>query len=85
MTEPPNHREHEVKFSHDAKQGVPRWVKVSGIVAVVLVVLLVVSRFIGGGHGVGPHFMHFMPSGLIHSPTPSTEQGSRASSGLNFG
>jgi hypothetical protein len=36
--------------------GTPRWVKVSGIVALVLVLLvLVVMLFVGGNHGPGRH------------------------------
>ena len=39
----------------------PRWVKVFGIVALVLVLLVVIMMFIGGGnHGPGRH----MPSGV---------------------
>jgi hypothetical protein len=34
----------------------PRWVKVSGIIAIVLVLLVVIMMFIGGGkHGPGRH------------------------------
>jgi hypothetical protein len=33
----------------------PRWVKVFGIIAIVVVVLFVVLQFIGGGHGPGRH------------------------------
>lgn len=39
--------------------GMPRWVKVSAIVAVVLVVLVVVMLLVGGGpgnHGPNRHF-----------------------------
>lgn len=40
--------------------GAPRWVKVSGIVALVLVLLIVIAMFVGGGnHGPGRH----IPSG----------------------
>ena len=36
--------------------GTPRWVKVSGIVALALVILFVVVMFTGGGgHGPGRH------------------------------
>ena len=35
--------------------GAPRWVKVFGIIALVLALLLVVSQFVGGGHGPGRH------------------------------
>lgn len=38
--------------------GAPRWVKVSGIVAVVLVLLFVLLKItgVGGQHGPGRHF-----------------------------
>jgi hypothetical protein len=40
--------------------GTPRWVKISGIVAVVLALLLVIAAIFGGGrHGPGRH----LPSG----------------------
>lgn len=36
--------------------GMPRWVKVSGVVVGVLILLAVVAMFIGGGqHGPGRH------------------------------
>lgn len=39
---------------HDA--GTPRWVKVSGIVGVVMVLLFIIMMLIGGGsHGPGRH------------------------------
>ena len=41
--------------------GTPRWVKVLGIIATGLVLLVVIMMFIGGGdHGPGRH----MPSGV---------------------
>ncbi len=46
--------------------GTPRWVKVSGIIALVLVLLVVVMLLFGGGnHGPGRH----MPSGDAGSHT----------------
>lgn len=33
----------------------PRWVKVSGLVAVVLILLVIVSMLIGGNHGPARH------------------------------
>jgi hypothetical protein len=41
----------------DANEGMPRWVKVSGIVAALIVVLLVAVMLLSGGeHGPGRHF-----------------------------
>jgi hypothetical protein len=47
----------------------PRWVKVVGIVALVLVLLVVIRRFTGVGdpHGPGRH----IPSGHVGGHTPS--------------
>jgi hypothetical protein len=54
--------------------GTPRWVKVFGIIALVLVVLIVVMLVIGrGGHGPGRHTLgadtsgsHAGPQGVAH-------------------
>jgi hypothetical protein len=35
--------------------GAPRWVKVSGIIAIAVVLLLVIVLVVGGGHGPGGH------------------------------
>jgi hypothetical protein len=41
---------------HESPPGMPRWVKVFGIVAVVVVLLIVVLLIAGGGsHGPGRH------------------------------
>ena len=39
--------------------GMPGWVKVSGVMVLVLVLLLVIAMVVGGDHGPGRH----MPSG----------------------
>lgn len=40
----------------DSDGGTPRWVKIFGIIALVLVLLLVIMMLIGGGdHGPGRH------------------------------
>jgi hypothetical protein len=47
--------------------GIPLWVKVFGIVALVLVLLVIIMMFAGGGsHGPGRH----MPSGGAGGHTP---------------
>ncbi len=53
---------------NEPTSGMPRWVKVSLIVVVVLVLTFIVLQFlgIGGRHGPGRHMQH---SG---SPVPST-------------
>ncbi len=57
----------------------PRWVKVFGIVALVLIVLAVLALLVGGGgHGPGRH----APSGDAGSQTPpSSAQGSGGGGG----
>ena len=40
----------------DRPPGIPRWVKVSGIITIVLILLIVIMIFIGGGnHGPERH------------------------------
>jgi hypothetical protein len=55
--------------------GIPRWVKVSGIIVIVLVLLVIIIMFTGGGgrHGPGRH----RPSGDSGGHTPPTEHGAR--------
>lgn len=44
----------------DTPPGLPRWVKLSGIIALVLVVIVLITMFtLGGNHGPGRH----LPSG----------------------
>ncbi|MGH3985549.1 MAG: hypothetical protein ACRDST_23415 [Pseudonocardiaceae bacterium] len=52
----------------ESTTGTPRWVKVSGIIAIVLVLLFVIMMFagIGGSHGPGRH----TPSGGPGGDTP---------------
>jgi hypothetical protein len=51
--------------------GMPRWVKISLIVAAVLVVLLVAGMLIGGGqHGPGRHLNS--TTGLVAAAVPAS-------------
>jgi hypothetical protein len=43
--------ENEVESDREAIIGAPRWVKMFGIIALVLVLLFVILHLIGGGHG----------------------------------
>lgn len=47
--------------------GAPRWVKVAGIIVLVLVLVFAVVHI--SGHGIGNH----MPSGTPHGQTPPGE------------
>ena len=65
MADPPRHPETGDDSNGDpgvgpdrrSNTGTPRWVKVFGIIAIVLVLLFVVIQFtgVGGGHGPGRH------------------------------
>ncbi len=74
MTDPPRYPDDTgdntgVGPDRGSTTSIPRWVKVFGIIAIVLVLLFVVLQFIGGGeHGPGRH----APSGDAGSYTPSS-------------
>jgi hypothetical protein len=60
MAEPPAHpdprEDSGVESEGGSPPGTPRWVKVCGIIALVLVVVIVVLLLVGGGsHGPGRH------------------------------
>jgi hypothetical protein len=59
--------------SHESSVGTPRWVKVLGIVAVLLVVAIVVVLLVGGGnHGPSRHTGgEAAPTGVTEDQTPS--------------
>jgi hypothetical protein len=55
----------------DRPVGAPRWVKVTGIVVAVLVVLFLVLHLIGGGggqHGPGRHSLGHAPASTVTNP-----------------
>ena len=41
--------------NRDAPPATPRWVKIFGIVALVLIVIVVLAMLLGGNHGPGRH------------------------------
>lgn len=48
---------------HESRAGMPRWVKMSAIVAVLLAVLVVVVMLLSGGeHGPGRHLSAGLPA-----------------------
>jgi hypothetical protein len=59
MADPPRARDPGedagVAADHGSPPGMPRWVKVSGIIVAVLVLLLVVVLLLSGGHGPRRH------------------------------
>ena len=62
-----------VRPNHGSPPGIPRWVKVFGIVALILILLVAIIMFtgIGGQHGPDRH----MRSGDAGGNTPPIEQG----------
>jgi uncharacterized protein len=54
----PSSSDDGMRYEDDSRPGVPRWVKVAGIVAAVLALLVVIALLVGGGGGHGPsrHF-----------------------------
>jgi hypothetical protein len=62
MTDPP--RSQDIGVEPDRGEGMPRWVKVSGIIVIILVLLVVVMLLVGGGgHGPRRHALSADPSG----------------------
>lgn len=56
MADPPIHSDSRKDTANDT--GMPRWVKILGIIALVVILLLVVLMLVGGGgggHGPGRH------------------------------
>lgn len=72
MADPPLDNDNDPRARHNrgSTVGTPRWVKVFGIIAIVLALLLVVSLLAGVEHGPGLH----APSG---NAGPHTEHGVR--------
>jgi hypothetical protein len=63
MADPPRARDPGdaaagVAADHKSPPGMPRWVKVSGIIVAVLVLLLVIVLLLSGGHGPRRHLSH---------------------------
>ena len=59
MADPPRARDPgedaDLAADHRSPPGMPRWVKVSGIIVAVLVLLLVIVLLLAGGHGPRRH------------------------------
>jgi hypothetical protein len=71
MADPPRARDPgeaaDMAAERGSPPGMPRWVKVSGIIVAVLVLLLVVVLLISGGHGPRRH----LSGGADHAPLSS--------------
>jgi hypothetical protein len=59
MADPPRARDlgeaADLAADHASPPGMPRWVKVAGIILAVLVLLLVIVLLVSGGHGPRRH------------------------------
>jgi hypothetical protein len=55
MTDQPSSPEREDRADRGPTAGPPRWVKVSGIIALALIVLVLIVLLTGGNHGPGRH------------------------------
>jgi hypothetical protein len=65
MADLPPDRDTGVGPDRGSPTGVPRWVKVFGIIGIVVVLLVVIMLLAGGGHGPGRH----TPSGGLGGHT----------------
>ncbi len=74
MTDPRHHSATEPDY---ATTGAPRWVKVFGIVALVVLLLFVTLLFVGGGHGPGRHTRS--DDGAGRTPPPGVTHGEQRS------
>jgi hypothetical protein len=55
MADPPSSPERDAGSGRGLAAGTPRWVKVSGIIALAVLLLLLVLLLAGGNHGPGRH------------------------------
>ncbi len=55
MTDQPSSPDREDRADRGPTAGPPRWVKVSGIITLALIVLLLIVLLAGGNHGPGRH------------------------------
>ena len=55
MADQPSSPERDGSADHGPTAGPPRWVKVTGIITLVLVVLVLIALLAGGNHGPGRH------------------------------
>ena len=67
MADLPSSSERDASADRGLTAGPPRWVKVSGIIALALVLLLLIVLLAGGNHGPGRHQSSRGPGGPLLS------------------
>jgi hypothetical protein len=67
MADPPSSPEQDERADRGPTGGAPRWVKVSGIIALAIVLLLLIVLLADGEHGPGRH----LSSRGLGGPLPS--------------
>jgi hypothetical protein len=55
MTDRPRYIDPDVGPDHEPPTGTPRWVKVVGIIVIVVILALLMVGLVTGGHGPGRH------------------------------
>jgi hypothetical protein len=55
MADPPPSPERDATSDRGLAAGTPRWVKVSGVIALAVLLLLLILLLAGGNHGPGRH------------------------------
>jgi hypothetical protein len=73
MVDPPPYPERDTGTDQGPTAGTPRWVKVSGIIALAVVVLLLILLRAGGNHGPGRHESSRGPGAPLGSVPAATQ------------
>ena len=73
MADPPSYPERDARSNRGPTAGTPRWVKVSGIIALAVVFLLIILLLTGGNHGPGRHASSRGFGGPMGSVTAATQ------------
>jgi hypothetical protein len=67
MADLPSSPERDASVDRDPTAGAPRWIKVSGIIAIAVILLLLIALLAGGNHGPDRH----RSSRALGGPLPS--------------
>jgi hypothetical protein len=69
MADPSSYPERDASSDRGPTAGIPRWVKVSGIIALIAVLLLIILLLTVSNHGPGRH----VSSRGLNGPLPSLD------------